>query len=72
MVMATNKTADSHGAKAMATSPTEFHSLGEPTLNLLVLLLHVEILDGSPLPEKFLTYLIVMIQALNAEKSRIR
>ena len=52
--MATNKTMDGHGPEATITSPTEFHSLGEPMLNLLVLLLHVETLDGSPLPEKFL------------------
>ena len=32
-----------------------FISLGEPVLNLIVLLLRVETLDGSPLPNKFLT-----------------
>ena len=46
---------DGHMANAMADSPMEFHSLVEPMLNPLVLLLHVETLDGSPLPEKFFT-----------------
>ena len=53
--MATNETTDCHGADAMVASPMEFHSLREPKLNPLVLLLHVETLDGSSLPEKFLT-----------------
>ena len=51
--MATTEAMDSHGANMMAASPMEFHSLGEPMLNPLVLLLCVETLDGRPLPEKF-------------------
>ena len=57
MVMATNEMMDHHGTDMTVASPKEFHSLGKPTLNPLVLLLHVETLDGSLLPEKFLTIL---------------
>ena len=46
---------DGHRADAAVASPMEFHSLGEPTLNLLVLLPCRETLDGNVLPEKFLT-----------------
>ena len=53
--MANNETMDGHEANVMVASPMEFHSLGKPTLNLLVLLLCVETLDGSPLPEIVLT-----------------
>ena len=53
--MAANDSTDGHGTYNPVVSPTEFHSLGEPPLNPLVLLLHVETLDGSSLPEKFLT-----------------
>ena len=53
--MAVNDSIDGHGTYNLVVSPTEFHSLGEPPLNPLVLLLRVETLDGSSLPEKFLT-----------------
>ena len=55
MVMATNEMTDGHGADLTVASPMEFHSLGESILNMPVLLLCVKTLDGSPLPEKFLT-----------------
>ena len=50
-----NDSIDGNGTDNPIVSPTEFHSLGKPPLNLLVLLLCVETLDGSSLPEKFLT-----------------
>ena len=53
--MAANDSIDGHRTDNLVVSPTKFHSLGEPPLNLLVLLLCVETLDRSPLPEKFLT-----------------
>ena len=53
--MATNDTRDGHRANATVASPMEFHSLEEPMLNPLVLLWCIETLDGSPVPEKFLT-----------------
>ena len=53
--MAANDSIDGHRTDNSVVSPTEFHSLGEPPLNPLVLLLRVETLDGSSLPEKFLT-----------------
>ena len=53
--MAANDSTNGHGTDNPVVSPTKFHSLGEPLLNLLILLLHVETLDGSSLPEKFLT-----------------
>ena len=53
--MAGNDSTDGHGTYNPVVSPTKFHSLGEPLLNPLVLLLRVETLDGSSLPEKFLT-----------------
>ena len=53
--MAANDSIDGHGTDNPVVSPTKFHSLGEPPLNLLVLLLHVETLHGSSLSEKFLT-----------------
>ena len=53
--MAANNSTDGHGTDNPVVSPTEFHSLGEPPLNPLILLLHVEMLDRSSLPEKFLT-----------------
>ena len=53
--MAAIKTMDDHGVDVTAASPMEFHALGGSMLNPLALLLHVETLDGSPLPENILT-----------------
>ena len=53
--MAANDSIDGHGTDNLVVSPTEFHSLGEASLNPLILLLRVETLDGSSLREKFLT-----------------
>ena len=50
-----NDSIDGHGTDNPVVSPTKLHSLGEPLLNPLVLLLCVETLDRSSLPEKFLT-----------------
>ena len=44
-----------HTADHEVKENTTFVSPGEPVLNLMVLLLRVETLDRSPLPDKFLT-----------------
>ena len=55
MVMATNETMNGHGTNSDSSFTHGISFPGGAHTDLLVLLLCVKTLDGSPLPEKFLT-----------------